>query len=103
MYLKYFYRVIKKNYLLLCLLSCFAYIIHPDIFYLGNTDYVWGALSTDFKLFYEKIIFFDHWDNNNLGQPLLSHGYLPLYHFDRIFYFFFTKEFYFIINNARRA
>ena len=99
MYLKYFFRIIKKNYLLFCLLSCFAYVIHPEIFYLGNTDYVWGALSTEFKIFYQKIIFFDDWDNNNLGQPLLSHGYLPLYHFDRIFYFFFPKEFFFIINN----
>ena len=40
----------------------------------------------------------DHWDRNNLGQPLLSHGYLPLYSIDRLFYIFLPKEYLLIIN-----
>ena len=80
--------------------SSFFYILNSNTYFLGSTDYVWGALSTEIKFFYDKILFLDHWDRNNLGQPLLSHGYLPLYSIDRLFYIFLPKEYFLIINNT---
>ena len=94
------YFIFKKNIILICFFSSFFYLLNSNIYYLGSTDYVWGALSTEIKFFYDKILFLDHWDRNNLGQPLLSHGYIPLYSIDRLFYFFLPKENFLVINNT---
>ena len=94
------YFVFKNNIILICFFSSFFYILNSNTYFLGTTDYVWGALSTEIKFFYDKILFLDHWDRNNLGQPLLSHGYLPLYSIDRLFYIFLPKEYFLIINNT---
>ena len=49
------YFIFKKNIILICFFSSFFYLLNSNIYYLGSTDYVWGALSTETKFFYDKI------------------------------------------------
>ena len=93
---------VNKSYLVffISILTIFSFCFKKNFFFIGGTDYIWGAFPTEVFFYYKNNFFFlDYWDNNNLGQPLVSHGYVPIYSFDRIIYFIFAKVNFFYLNN----
>lgn len=101
MNLNKFNSFLNKNHLLISLIIILfgTIFVNLNIYFLGGTDFVWGAMPTEFFFYIkEKFFFIDHWNFNNLGQPIASHGYMPLHTIDRLFYFFFDKSYFFKIN-----